>query len=234
MGMEVKKMSRLFGRWYKTRNGLKRGVIVFPRIFFLLFVLFFCGIYCFTLLDRNLKPTIIKIANTRAHIVATEAINRALYEKVLYNTDYEDLVTIHKDAEQKVTVMQANTIKISRIISEAHVAIKDTLKDLQDEDFSIPLGQALGSPLLANYGPRIRVEIVPVGTVNVGFDDRFQEAGINQVRHILYLNIETTIKIVVPLLKEDTVVKHQIPIAETIIIGDVPKTYLGLSRNFNP
>lgn len=224
-------MSRLFRRWYKTKGGLKRGVFVIPWMSIFLLILLISGIYCFMVIDRNLKPTIIKIADARAHIVATEAINRALYEKVLYNTDYEDLITIHKDTEQKVTVMQANTLKIGRIVSDSNMAIKETLKNLQDEDFYIPLGQALGSPLLANYGPKIRVEIVPVGTVNVEFDDRFQEAGINQVRHILYLNIETTVKIVVPLLKEDIVVKHQIPIAETIIIGDVPNTYLGLSRN---
>lgn len=225
-------MSRLFRRWYKTKRGLKRGVFAIPWLFIFLLLLLMGGIYCFTVIDRNLKPTIMQIADARAHIVATEAINKALYEKVLYNTDYEDLVTIHKDTEQKVTVMQANTLKISRIVSEANMAIKDTLKNLQDEDFYIPLGQALGSPLLANYGPQIRVGIVPVGTVNVGFDDRFQEAGINQVRHILYLDIETTVKIVVPLLKEDIVVKHQIPIAETIIIGDVPNTYLGLSKGY--
>lgn len=224
-------MSRLFRRWYKTKSGLKRGAFAIPWPFIFLFILVIGGIYCFTVIDRNLKPTIMQIADSRAHIIATEAINKALYEKVLYNTDYEDLVTIHKDKEQKVTVMQANTLKISRIVSEANIAIKDTLKNLKDEDFYIPLGQALGSSLLANYGPQIRVEIVPVGTVNVGFDDRFQEAGINQVRHILYLNIETTVKIVVPLLKEDIVVKHQIPIAETIIIGDVPNTYLGLNKD---
>jgi len=223
------------GRWFKSRSafkrsGFKRGKRLTPRILIVTIILVLCGLYFFYIIDRNLKPTIIQIAQSRAHIIATEAMNNALYEKVLSNTEYEDLMMIHKDAQQRVTIMQANTIKISRIVSEANLAIKETLKNLQGETFKIPLGQALGSPLLAHYGPDVNVKIIPVGTVNVGFVDRFQEAGINQVRHILYLNIETTVKIVVPLVTENVVVNNQIPIAETIIIGEVPNTYFGLSK----
>ena len=223
------------GRWFKPRSAFRSAFKcrkrLTPGIIIIIIILMLCGVYFFYIIDRNLKPTIIQIAQSRAHIIATEAMNNALYEKVLSNTDYEDLMTIHKDAQQRVTIVQANTIKISRIVSEANLAIKETLKNLQDETFKIPLGQALGSPLLAHYGPNINVKIIPVGTVNVGFVDRFQEAGINQARHILSLNIETTVKIVVPLVTENVVVNNQIPIAETIIIGEVPNTYFGLSKD---
>jgi sporulation protein YunB len=227
----VRLMSPVYKRWYKTRGGLKRGLIVIPRGFLLVLCLLLGILYCFWTIDRNLKPTIIQIADARAHLIATEAINQALYEKVLYNTDYEDLVTIHKDADQKVTLMQANTMKISRIVSEASMAIKEILRNLEGEVFKIPLGQALGSALLANYGPKINVKILPVGAVKVSFDDRFLEAGINQVRHLLYLDIQTTVKVVVPLVSEHVAVKHQIPIAETIIVGAVPDTYVGLNKD---
>lgn len=219
-------------RWYKSRSGLVRRNIKVPRILIILVVLALLAIYLFQIVDRNLRPTIIQIAQSRAHLIATETMNNALYEKVLKNTDYEDLMTIHKDSQQRITMMQANTIKVSRIVSEANLVIKESLKNLKDETFKIPFGQALGSPLLAHYGPDIRVKIVPVGTVKVGFVDRFQEAGINQVRHILYLNIETSVKIVVPLVTENVVVNSQVPIAETIIIGEVPSTYLGFGSPY--
>ncbi|MDD2212866.1 MAG: sporulation protein YunB [Clostridia bacterium] len=225
----VKKMPH----WYKSRRGLKRGMIKIPRILIILIILGLCGVYLFQVIDRNLKPTIIQIAESRAHILATETMNNALYEKILTNTEYEDLMTIHKDSQQRVTLMQANTLKISRILSEANLAIKEALKNLQEETFKIPLGQALNSPLLAHCGPNIKVRLIPVGTVNVRFVDSFQEAGINQTRHILYLNINTTVKIVVPLVTENVVVNNQVPIAETIIIGEVPNAYLGLGSSLS-
>jgi sporulation protein YunB len=216
-------------RWYKSRGGLKRKVFHIPKIIIFLIIFGLSAGYLFYIVDRNLKPTIIQIARSRAHILATETMNKVLYEEILNNTDYEDLITVHKDTQQRITLMQANTIKISRILSEANLAIKETLKNLEKQTFNIPLGQALNSSLLAHYGPNIHVRLLPVGTVNVTFGDNFEEAGINQTRHILYLNIDTTVKIVVPLVTEDILVNNRVPIAETIIVGEVPNTYFGIS-----
>lgn len=191
-------------------------------------VLTILSIYLFVIIEKNLKPTIIQISESRAHLIATEAIHKVLYEKVLNDVNYNDLVYVHKDTQLRITMMQANTIKINRIVSQANLEIKNTLLNLSDESFQIPLGQTLGSQILANYGPRINVKIVPVGTVDVKFLDEFQQAGINQVRHILYLNVATTVKIVVPLATKGITVSNQIPIAETIIVGQVPETYLGV------
>ncbi len=217
-------------RWRKTKYGLRR------RIFFLRIPRFFIVILClavlifllFTIVEKNLKPTIVQIAEARASLVATETIHRILYEEVLANVNYNELIYVHKDSEQRITMMQANTVKISRIVSQANLEIQEALKNLKDETIQIPLGQTLGSQLLANRGPRISVKLSPVGTVNVNFIDEFQQAGINQVRHILYLNIETTIQIVVPLVTKGVVVNNQVPIAETIIVGQVPSTYFGI------
>ena len=217
-------------RWCKTKYGLRR------RMFFLQIPRILLAILCFAALvllilgivEKNLKPTIVQIAESRASLIATETIHRVLYEKVLADVNYNELMFIHKDSEQRITMMQANTIKISRIVSQANLEIKDALDNLKDETIEIPLGQTLGSQLFANYGPRINIKLAPVGKVKVSFTDEFQEAGINQVRHILYLNIETTIRIVVPLATEGVAVNNQVPIAETIIVGQVPNTYFGV------
>lgn len=182
----------------------------------------------FSLLEKNLKPAIMAMAESRANLVATETIHRTLYERVLADVNYNDLVYVHKDNQQHITMMQANTIKISRLVSQAGLEIKEQLKGLKDETLYVPLGQALGSRILANYGPRIKVGIAPVGSVNVEFDDEFQQAGINQVRHILYLNIKTTVTIVIPTDSKSVAVNNRVPIAETIIVGQVPSTYLGV------
>lgn len=227
-------------RWYRTRHGLSRRIISFriPGTVITLGILVVIIIFLFNIVEKNLRPTIIAIGDSKAHVVASEAINRALYDKVLANINYNDLIYVHKDSQQRITMMQANSIKIAQIISLANLEIKENLKYIQEDIINVPLGQALGSQLLANYGPVIKVQIAPVGNVDVKFYDEFQQAGINQVRHILYLQINTTIKIVIPLVTDTVVVNNSIPIAETIIVGQVPDTYFGLDstlfkRNIN-
>lgn len=221
-------------RWKKSHYSLsryrKRSKL--PTILLILILIItLTVVYLFSIVERNLHPTIVQMAESKANLIANEAIHKVLYEKVLADINYSDLIHVHKDTQQRITMMQANTIKISRIVSQANLEIKDSLRHLEDETFDIPLGQALDSQILANYGPKIKVKIVPVGTVDVRFRDGFEEAGINQVRHILYLDIKTTVKIVVPLVTKDIAVDNRIPIAETIIVGDVPQTYFGLSND---
>lgn len=220
-------------RWYRNRYGLRRRLFSFriPGTVITLGLLVIIAVFLFSIIETNLRPTIISIADSRAHVVANEAINKALYDKVLANVNYNDLVFVHKDSQQRITMMQANSVMIARIISQANLEIKENLKYISEDIIKIPLGQALGSQILANYGPRINVKIVPVGNVDVQFYDEFQQAGINQVRHILYLKIDTTVKIVIPMVTNSIAVNTNVPIAETIIVGQVPETYFSLDSS---
>lgn len=221
-------------RWYGSRYGRRRWrlpILRIPTIIVFFAVIAFLVAYVFSIIDKNLSPAIMSIAESQAHQIASEAINKAIYDKVLANVNYNDLVIVHKDAQQRITMMQANSVRIGRIIAQANLEIKESLAHLEDVTMNIPLGQTTGSRILANYGPDISVKISPYGTVDVKFGDEFQQAGINQVRHILYLNIDTTIKIVIPTVTEQAVVHNSIPIAETIIVGEVPNTYFGLNSD---
>ena len=56
--------------------------------------------------------------------------------------------------------------------------------------------------------------------------EAFEEAGINQTRHRIFLEIAASIQIVQPLLSSTITVKTDVPLAETIIIGNVPQAIL--------
>jgi sporulation protein YunB len=67
-----------------------------------------------------------------------------------------------------------------------------------------------------------------VGTVRVKIIDNFESAGINQTRHSIYLSFDTNVRIVIPTKSGDALVATQVPLAETIIVGTVPTTYVSL------
>jgi len=89
----------------------------------------------------------------------------------------------------------------------------------------VPLGSLLSNQIFANFGPRLPVGILPVGTVEVNFRTQFDKAGINQTRHRIFLVVDGKIQIVAPLSSKIINVSTEVPIAENIIIGDVPNSY---------
>ena len=98
-------------RW-RVRRNLK---FKFPRINFLFLpiIIFIIASLLFVWLEHNLKPTIKSFAEAEANLIATEVINKAIYEKVLYQIDYNELITIHKDNNDRVSLIQANSIKLA-------------------------------------------------------------------------------------------------------------------------
>ena len=169
----------------------------------------------------------------RAVQTATEVINNSVRVEVAgEGMLYEDLIIVHKDSAGKIVLMQADTAKINKIASDTTIAVQSAILRLGEESLYIPLGQITGLYLLANRGPRIRVEIVPIGTVRVNVDDRFEQSGINQTRHSIYLVFDTDIRVVVPLKSGRASVVTQVPVAESIIVGDVPSTFVSLGDGF--
>ncbi|NHM26073.1 sporulation protein YunB [Desulfofundulus sp. TPOSR] len=191
---------------------------------------FFLLLGIFLWVERVLQPTIFKIAETRAIQMATEAINRAVQRKVFdSNLQYQDFVQVHKDNQGHIVLMQANTLKINQLAADVTLMVQSALQQLSRESLRIPLGQITGTQLLAGYGPRIPVGIVPVGSVRVRVDDRFEQAGINQTRHRIYLDFNAEVRIVVPPRSATAQVATRVPLVESIIVGQVPGTFVNIS-----
>ncbi|NPV52048.1 MAG: sporulation protein YunB [Firmicutes bacterium] len=197
------------------------------------FLALLLGFLIFVVIDRRLKPTLQQIAEAKARVIATEAINEAVSRKVAGTIKWEDLYALRPDSRGRVVLVQPNTGEISRLTSDVAIAVQDTLKKITETEVWIPLGQAFGSQILANVGPRIRISVVPMGTVRTEISSKFEQAGINQIRHRIYLDVIARIKIVVPLVSSDIEVRSQVPITEVMIMGEVPQVYFGLDGSQN-
>lgn len=177
--------------------------------------------------DVRLRPTLKGMAEARARVVATNSINRAIREQVVANIHYEDLIFVKVDNRGRVVLMQPNTGEINRLASDATITVQELLKQISREKISIPLGQLFGAQLLAGLGPDIPIRIVPVGTVESRVFDLFEEAGINQTRHKIYLEVKTKVRVLVPLLLSNVEVRVEVPLTEAVIMGEVPQVYFG-------
>lgn len=209
---------------FKRRRPFKKVILI------IIVVIFLAAIWS---MEMEIRKTLYEMAEVRAVQMATEAINNAVRAKVAEEGRlYEDLIIVHKDSAGKIVLMQADTAIINKIASETTIAVQSAILRLGEESLYIPSGQITGIYFLANRGPKMRVEIVPVGTVRVNVDDRFEQSGINQTRHSIYLVFDTDIRVVVPLKSGRASVVTQVPVAESIIVGDVPSTFVSLTDGF--
>ncbi len=181
------------------------------------------------LADLRLKGSILEIAQSEAQLQAVEIVNQAVNDKIVAETDYRDIIYIHKDDKGRIDMLQANTVKLNQIMAKTIKEVIASLNRLETQTISVPLGQVTGSVFLAAYGPKLNVKIVPAKQVTVEVENKFEQAGINQTRHLIYFKINSRIKIAVPLVNKDVEVSTTIPLADTIIVGAVPDTYLNFT-----
>ncbi len=196
------------------------------QLFFMIILITMIGMVA--VFERNMRPTIVTIAQARAKSIATRAINNAVNEKLVNDIQYRDLIIVKTDMNGRIVLMQPNTMQINNLASETALAIQESIRDLSNERIRIPLGRLFGSTLLASYTPSITMKIFPVGTVQVNVKNAFEEAGINQTRHQIYLDVDTRVRVVIPLCSSEVKVNAQAPIADTVIVGEVPDSFMNI------
>lgn len=201
----------------KVRLGLGTKAVIFLILLLLSFVF----------VDIRIRPTLFQIAQAKARVIATNAINVAIQTKVSQNLHYEDLIAVKVDNRGRVVLIQPNTGEINRLASQAVIEVQKKLQQVKEERVYVPLGQVLDNQVLGGIGPRIPVTIMPIGTVSSRVFDIFEQAGINQTRHKLYLEVKAQVKLIVPMSATYIVVRTEVPLTEAIIMGEVPQVYFG-------
>jgi sporulation protein YunB len=184
-------------------------------------------------LDRELRPTMMAYCDLEARIVATETINNTIREEFGNRISYDDLMNVKIDKDGNLVMIQANTVELNRIGSQVALAVQEKIKETGNRGSKIPMGVIFQNDLLANVGPNITFTMHPLGSASTSYRSEFQAAGINQTRHIIYLDVTANIQVVVPLAKNSISVTSNVPIAESIIIGKVPDTYANFGNPLN-
>jgi sporulation protein YunB len=196
---------------------------------FLFLVLFiYLAIRSFVVIESNLRPTIVAIAEARAKVLATQAINSAIDKHIAQESRYEHLIFIHKDYQGNVVMAEVNNMEVARIQTLTTMNVQSALKDLQAERIRIPLGQALGSEILANFGPRIPITLVPIGTVTAEIKQSFESGGINIVSHQVGIDITASVQIIIPFVSTEVNVRTFTPIVTATYFGKVPDTVINI------
>lgn len=183
----------------------------------------FLGFGIHHLLKRS-EPVFTAQCSNYSNTAFTDLVNKCVIQS-LESGEFEGFFRIISDSNERISAVEADTAQINRIKSELLINIQNSLNNDYPAKVYIPLGSLSGYGVLSSYGPQLPVKIIPISIVNGEFDEEFEAAGINQVRHKIYLTVSVDMRYRGWMMDEKERIETSVPIAETVITGEVPNFY---------
>jgi len=178
-------------------------------------------------LEARMRPIITSMAEAHARSIASMVVSEAINEEIeINNISYDDLISFEKDENGRIAALKTDIIIVNRLKSSLSVAILNKLLKLDDIDLYIPVGNLINGEIFAGRGPKIKIIVIPIGSVTTNITNVFTAAGINQTRHQIMLEVCTTVSVIMPFSVASTDITVSVAVAETIIVGEVPNVYV--------
>lgn len=183
----------------------------------------------FRYLSLQMKPLIETMAVSETinliSLAITEETDNSLVAEEL---NYPDFVTMESGENGQVTSLSFRVSEGARFKRLVTAQLVERLEHIDPDELAIPMGNLTGVLLLSALGPSVRVRLQSVGDVRTEYENEFVSAGVNQTKHSVYLRVEVTVYVLIPGEIIPVTVEERVCVAETIIVGEVPDTYLSL------
>ena len=206
-------------------NRRRRHSISFVGILILLVI--FALLLSISIFLKNLAT---QIAISDATDIVTETVNNSINEVIgngVYGFDY--FVSLEKDSKGDISAITSNMAHINTLSTEI---LNKVISSTENGTITvkIPLGNLSGINLLMGKGPDVKVDIVMLTSSKVDFKNEIYSTGINQTKYQLYLDVSIDIDILVPWGTKSATTVTEVLVADTVIVGKVPDTYLNMEN----
>lgn len=194
------------------------------RIAFVFVALALIGAVVF--IHTNVTNVLKAIAEASMRSITTVAVNDAVYYTLSDKLRYEDLISIERDGKGDIQAISSNAFQINRIARDTAYMSQENLNSMSQDGVEVPLGALTGVSAWAGFGPKLHLKIIPISNVSCRFVSKFLDAGINQTKHSIYLEIVADISIIMPTGTSNFASLTEVLVAESVLLGKVPETFL--------
>ncbi len=224
--MYLSRITFIRRRQSKKRRVKNKFTYILKRIFILLLLF---SLMIFVFLEIQVKPMVAIITEIEAQTMATQAINTAVenLSKDSNALEYFDLVEVERSQENKISGITTDTYNLNKLKSEYTIEAQKQINAMQNSVVGINVGELSGVELLNGVGPQVYLFLSFISSIETQVKSSFVSAGVNQTQHIIELIIEAEIYLTSDDYIPNAIVTTNVPIAQTIIVGDVPALYNG-------
>ena len=192
-----------------------------------LLVVLLIVVVSFFLLRSRYRTVIEDLAQTQVKNTTSDLTNDAIAKQIAVgNIAYDRIVFFEKDLEGRITALKTNMSEVNRLKTDILYIINDEFLALDTSDIGIPLGSLFLPELLSGKGPAIPVHILSIRNSDANFVSHFSQAGINQTLHKLTMEVSIDVAVLVLGQTSSFTMSSEVVVAETVIVGDVPQTFL--------
>ena len=211
---------------------MSRKIRSFIRL--LLILMMFSGIILLMFRSRY-RSIIQELAETQVKNTTSDLTNDAIAKQIADGIiQYDRIVFFEKDLDGRITALKTNMSEINRLKTDILNIINDEILALDTSDIGIPLGSFFLPEILSGRGPVIPVNVLSIRNSDAAFSSNFVQAGINQTLHQLIMVVSVDVSILVLGHTSSFTITSEVVIAETVIVGSVPNTFLQTGGNYEP
>lgn len=181
------------------------------------------------LVQLRLSPYIRELARNQAVNAASDAITQAMSELLRSgDVDFSGVIRLEKDVRGNITALRTDMTQVERMKVEVLGLLDGLVAQINTQELGIQLGNVLLPDLLAGMGPVLPVRAVSLTMPNADFFSSFEAAGINQTLQTLWVKFNISLTILTTVGYESVDVDSNVMVAQTVIVGVVPDTYVNL------
>lgn len=186
----------------------------------------------FALSFFRMRPIVISyavsVAETKLINAANEAVLQILNEE---NVTYSDIITLSRDSDGNVTSAETDIAEINSLKSLISLRLSDIIDSREYYDLYIPLGTFFSNSYTNAVGPKVRFKMQLTATAVTDFSHEFKSAGINQVLHLVMIDVDIGGSFVAAWYKKPIKVSTSVIAAQTVIVGKTPEAFTQVIEN---
>lgn len=202
-----------------------------PPVLITLAVALFVAVSVIALLEAKLRPVVAEIAAAQAQNSMTAVVENAVTaDLAARHLGYSDFVTIQRDEKGAITALTTDMARMNLLRSELTAAVLGALEGVDVSVVQVPLGSLFDLEPLWAKGPSLKAMAMTVGTVRTEFDSELISAGVNQTLHRIWMEVSVPMTLLLPGGEVEVTLDTRLCVAETVIVGQVPDTYLQVGQ----
>ena len=195
-------------------------------IFFFLLIVFALESLVFAFRSKY-RSDISELAQTQVRNTTSDLINDAIDRQIEEgNIQYDRIVYFEKDLDGRITALKTNMSEVNRLKTAILNLVNEEILAMDTSNLGIPIGSLVLPEIFSGKGPAIPVHILAIRNSDAEFSSSFTEAGINQTLQQLTMHVIVDVAVLVLGQTSQFTVSSQVVVAETVIVGQVPDTFL--------
>ena len=213
-------------------TGRRRKSRHVPVRFFIMtgFIIIICMLLACHVMRDIIGPNMEETARIKAAAIVSRTVNRSLAEELEKQKKEGNLFTEQRNSKGELEMVQADSVKINLLMSQLAMNIQEEFSRSGRESFPVSFGTLIGSRVLSQSKPDMTITVVPLSVSSMDFRTEFETQGINQTKYKIYVILECRVKMLAPFSAEIFKVKNTVLVAETVILGTVPDSYVQVPK----